>query len=118
MTNKKWLQSGGCSQTRAGGQITKGLNPILHYLFPLFLSPFKIRKGVVVCAFTYNQTWELFSRVYYYQSGTLHFHIRYPFTCTSSGCILQLCKVSAVPVYSLRRMLCLKDRQMKRHFIL
>jgi len=37
---------------------------------------------VVVCAFTYNQTWELFSRVYYYRSGILHFHI-----CLWSGCL-------------------------------
>jgi len=30
--------------------------------------------NVVVGTFTYNLTWELF-RVYYYRSGTLHFHI-------------------------------------------
>ena len=33
-----------------------------------------VLPNVVVCTFTYNQTWELFSRVYYYRSGTLHFH--------------------------------------------
>ena len=45
---------------------------------------------IIVCAFTYNQTWELFSRVYYYWSGTLHFHILFQITPPQ----IQLFKIS------------------------